>query len=183
MKLFIGCSASEEIDKKYKEQCQELAHILAPTHDLVFGGGTEGMTGILYQEFQKHNRKIINISAASHHNQFEQDKMDQFIETDTVFERTAELVKKSEAILFLPGGLGTIYEIFAVIEEKRTNHIPHPIIIYDPHNYYQELKALLEKIYQESFSPRNTSELYEFATTKEQLLKILERKEEQTWKK
>ena len=97
---------------------------------------------------------------------------------DTVNERTDDLIKESDMILFLPGGVGTIYEFFSVLEEKRTNHIKQSIILYDPCNYFDKLKELLEKIYQESFTSRKVSELYKFIETKEELIKELENMEE-----
>lgn len=179
MKIFIGCSASNDIDNIYKEECQTLAHLLAQNHDLVFGGGEEGMTGILYETFKKNNRKIINCSVKAYANNFQTKGCLEAKTTNTVNERTDVLIKESDVILFLPGGVGTIYEFFSVLEEKRTNHIPQPMIIYDPWDYFNELKKLLERIYQESFTSREVSNLYQFITTKEELIKELEKIEKE----
>ena len=180
MKIFIGCSASNDIDDKYKKECENIANLLAPNHDLVFGGGKEGLTGILYETFKKNNREIINCSVKAYEDDFK-DEEDVTIQIkNTVNERTDALIKESDIILFLPGGVGTIYEFFSILEEKRTNHIPHPIILYNSSNYFKELKELLEKIYQESFTSREVRNLYKFIETKEELIKELEnyRKEE-----
>ena len=74
------------------------------------------------------------------------------IVTKNVSERIEKLISESDISLFLPGGLGTINELFMFLESKRSHEFDKPIIIYNCCGFFDELLLFLEKIYNESFT-------------------------------
>ncbi|MDO5569098.1 MAG: LOG family protein [bacterium] len=162
-KIFIGCSSSNELQKKYYDLAREVALQLQDKYNLVLGGNEGGMMKIIYDIFSHSNNKI-NIIVAKAYNKSHADRHT----TKTVVyhstERTIELIKCSDIILFLPGGIGTYTEIFSAIEEKRTNELTIPIIIYNYQGYYDSLIGILNNLYQNKFNESNISALYEVVT-------------------
>ena len=80
------------------------------------------------------------------------------------------MIKNSDALVFLPGGLGTIYELFTAIETKRSHEHDKPIILYNSCNYFDRLISLLEKMYDENFTAQKSASLYYIAETAEETL-------------
>ncbi len=83
------------------------------------------------------------------------------------------LIEESDAIIFLPGGIGTMQELFTAIEIKRSKEINKPIIIYNSNGFFDELLILLEKIYQENFADSLTSKNYHISNSIEDTLEYL----------
>ena len=82
------------------------------------------------------------------------------IVTDTISRRTDGLIEESDVLLFLPGGVGTIYELFTAIECKKNGEFDKPIIIYNSNNFFDKLLDFLEKIYNEYFTDIKVKECY-----------------------
>ena len=82
----------------------------------------------------------------------------------SISERTDNVISSSDALVFLPGGIGTIYELFTAIESKRCHEFNQPIIIYNSNGYFDKLLAFMEKMYHEHFSESKDKENY-FVTT------------------
>ena len=164
MKLFIGCSSSNDIDKKYIDDCNVYLTELMRENDLVYGAYNEGLMGLSYEIAKSNNRKIIGIAPKV----FESDLInlgcDEKIVTEDILERTSMLIKNCDALIFLPGGIGTILELLAAIDMKRNGEFDKPIIIYNSYNFFGELFIFLNKIYVEKFSSINVSECYYFAS-------------------
>lgn len=164
MNLFIGCSSSNNIDNKYMDDCNVYLSELLKENDLVFGAYKEGLMGLSYEIAKCNNREIIGVTPKV----FERDLVnldcDKKIITEDILGRTGMLIKNCDALIFLPGGIGTILELVAAIDMKRNGEFDKPIIIYNSYNFFGELFIFLNKIYVEKFSSINVSECYYFAS-------------------
>lgn len=89
--------------------------------------------------------------------------------------RQEKLLSLGSGYLALPGGIGTLYEIAAVLALKRKKEIPQdkPFIIID--GYYQEFKILLEKMRKEGFVEEDVDSLYTMMGTPEEAIGKLKR--------
>ncbi|MBR3198432.1 MAG: LOG family protein [Bacilli bacterium] len=152
MKIFVGCSSSNDIDKKYKEVCEKYLEELLKENDLVFGAYKQGLMEMAYNIALKNKRHITGICPKVYAKYVEELVLNKKIITNTINERTSKLIEESECIIFLPGGTGTMQELFTAVETKRGEEIDKPIIIYNCHNYFDETLKQLDKIYNEKFS-------------------------------
>ena len=63
MKLFIGCSSSDNIDKKYFVACEELLEkLFSNDNTLVFGASENGLMGLSYRIAKKHDCETIALA-------------------------------------------------------------------------------------------------------------------------
>ena len=60
-------------------------------------------------------------------------------------ERKAELLRESDMFLVLPGGLGTLDELFEVLTFNALGYMSKPVLVFDAEGYYSELLGWLEK--------------------------------------
>ena len=152
MKLFIGCSSSNDIPIEYFNDCKVLLEELMKENDLVFGACNSGLMGLAYNTTLKANGNITGICPEAYKDDFKTLKCDTEITTKSVSERTDTVISSSDALIFLPGGIGTIYELFTAIESKRCHEFNKPIVIYNSNGYFDKLLEFMDKVYSEKFS-------------------------------
>lgn len=87
--------------------------------------------------------------------------------------RQARLLELGDGYIALPGGIGTFYEIFAVLALKRKDMLSKekPFIILD--KYFVELNISLEKMISEGFIGREIYKLFMMIKTPEEAVKVL----------
>ena len=152
MKLFIGCSSSNDIPTEYFEDCKIFLEELMKENDLVFGACTTGLMGLAYNTALNNNREVTGICPEVYKDNLEELNCNTKILTESVSERTSSVISASDALIFLPGGIGTIYELFTAIESKRCHEFDKPIIIYNSHGYFDKLLEFMQKVYGENFT-------------------------------
>ena len=165
MNLFIGSASRNDIPNKYKQDCQEyLDALFAQDYNLVYGACDSGIMGLCYKNAKKNNRTIIGICPEIYKDNFEQVECDEEIITHNISRRTDALISKSDGIIFLPGGIGTIYELFSVLESKRSGEFNKPVIIYNSCGFYDKLLDFIDNIYKEKFASNDTVQNYHIST-------------------
>ncbi len=174
MKIFVGCSSSNDIPIQYREDCEILLNeLFNSNNDLVFGAYNLGIMGDSYNIALNNNRKIIGICPEAYRDDFKELRCTTEITTKSVSERTDRLISESDALLFLPGGIGTVYELFTSIESKRCHEHDKAIIIYNSCNYYDELFSFLDKLYDENFANEYVKKNYFISNSKEEIISYI----------
>ena len=153
MRIFIACSSSNNIPKQYLTESKDfLIQLFNKNHELIFGTSRNGILGLSYEIAKKYNCKITAVYTPKQISDLRQLACNEEIIADSVVQRTQQLISNSDIIIFLPGGIGTFYELISVIEMKRNGEINHPIIIYNLNNYFDYLFSCFKKIFLNNFS-------------------------------
>lgn len=174
MRLFIGCSSSDDISKSYFDDCSKyLEELFKIDNDLVFGAYNKGLMGLAYQKAIKYERNIIGITPEIFKGDAIELDYTNLIITKNISRRTDELIKESDALLFLPGGVGTIYELFTVIESKRSGEFNKPIIIYNSNSYFDKLLLFLDNCICEKFTSKEVKGCYYVSKSAEDTINYL----------
>ena len=109
MNLLIGCSSREDIPDKYFKSCAEyLEELFKENNNLVFGAYNAGLMRVSYEKAVKHNREVIGINPKIFESAFLDLNCNKEIVTNTINERTSKLIEEADALIFMPGGVGTI---------------------------------------------------------------------------
>lgn len=134
-------SSKNELKNKYSSQILDLLYEIKKLKEIknaVYGGGIKGIMGLVHTVF---NDNIIS------HN------LEKWKEFDTeniypdILSRQKAILDDSDIFIVLPGGVGTVSELFDCIMLNDTNAFSKPIIIYNCDNYYTELYQFIEKLY------------------------------------
>jgi uncharacterized protein (TIGR00730 family) len=72
--------------------------------------------------------------------------------TDDMRSRKAEMDRRSDGFLVLPGGLGTLEELFEIWTSRVLGMHQKPIAILDPHGLYEPLRDLMKHLLEEGFA-------------------------------
>ncbi len=151
MKIFVGCSSSENIDEKYLKGSKELLDLVLKDNDLVFGACNKGIMGLAYDSAISHGRQVIGICPEAYKEDFKSLNCTKEIVTNSVSERTNKLIEESDILLFLPGGIGTYFELFSAIEGKRCHEFNKLIILFNSNGFFDKFKEMLIENYENGF--------------------------------
>ena len=173
MKLFIGCSSSNEIDKKYIDSCTSLLEEILKNNDLVYGAYNNGIMKIAYDTALKYNRNIYAITTENYKEELEDIEAQYKIITPNIYTRGEALIKNSDVVVILPGGIGTITELISAIETMRNNEFNKPIIIYNFDGFYDEFIKFIDTIYEKKFSSETTKNFYYILDTPEEIVEFI----------
>lgn len=172
--IAVFCSANE-LGEKYTTPAKKFAKLLAENkYNLVWGGSDRGLMKIMASGVSEGGGKIVGISMEllKHHARKEADEM---IIAKDLGERKAIILKRSDAIVVLVGGIGTLDEITEILELKKHQVHNKPVIILNTENFYEGLKVQLEKMEDEGFLIRPLKELIYFADQPEEVMEYLDK--------
>lgn len=171
MKIFIGGS-SRDVDSIYYEETGKLAEYLACSGNDLLTGTSCGLIEHIQSLFKKYNRNVIIMEALPYRKEtYKYDVLD----FATICERKSNLINSADLIVFLPGGIGTLDEIFTTIESKRAKEHNIPIIIININNYYDRLVSLLDNVYKEKFASLEDKKIYYIANNVNDAIKYIEK--------
>lgn len=173
----LVCCSSQSPDNAIFEFAEEAAKEIAEfivrgNHNLVFGGGKTGLMGVISQKVQQNrpNSKILISILRKWQEDLEEDTFDDCFVVDKLSERKDKLFELADVIVFLPGGPGTLDELFSAIEAKRTGEIDKPIIIFNCESYFERALEMIDETIFQGFSGNLTNELYVEAYSIEELI-------------
>ena len=175
MNLFICSSAQTNIDRKYYDDSEKLFNELLKDNNLVFGAWDEGIMKLSYDIAKKYGRKVIGITPKFYKDVFSRIDCDEAIVTETMLDSTLKIFEKSDAIIWLPGGFGTVYEIFTAIQSKRCDEHDLPLIIYNSCGYYDKLIDFIKYMCKEKFGEDSVMEMFYIANSVSDVINYLDR--------
>lgn len=176
MEICVYGAASEKIDSKFLEEGFKLGEEIAKrNHTLIFGGGDTGMMGAVVKGVIKNKGKSIGIAPEWMKN-FEGlfPLCDEFIHTKTMDERKNLFLEKSDAFIISPGGTGTLDEFFEIFTLKKLKRHNKAIIIFNIHNYYDNMINMINEMVAEEFLPKDNLKLFEIMDNVEDILEYIE---------
>lgn len=149
----VYCASSDKCDPIHLQSAYDLGAILAKQGiDIVYGGGNSGLMGKLADgaiAFGGHVTGIIPVFMQNL--EWGHKSISVLEEVKDIHTRKLQLIKRSDAIIALPGGCGTLEELLEAITWKRLGLTHQPIIIVNTNGFYDPLIAMLDKIVQEKF--------------------------------
>ena len=175
MNIFVGCASRDTNNSVYNNIAKQLGnYILTNKHNLVFGGCEYGLMGIIYKTLKQSQSKIFVTIAEAYKDDLKNLVYTEAILTKTVNERKDTIIKKSDVLVFLPGGIGTIDELVTSIETRRNKEHDIPIIIVNINGFFDNLLFMLEKIYKDNLADEKNRNTYMVCSSYEDLITELE---------
>jgi uncharacterized protein (TIGR00730 family) len=175
MNVCFFCAASD-LEPRYTEPARALARMVVEAgHTLVWGGSDRGLMREIASSAQEAGGKIIGISMESL-KQTARVGADEMIIAKDLGERKALFMQRSDAIIALVGGTGTLDELTDIFELRRHGVHDKQIIVLNTDNFYAGLKAQYQRMLDDGFLdrlPRPFDQLISFADTPEEAMKYL----------
>ncbi|XP_074379262.1 cytokinin riboside 5'-monophosphate phosphoribohydrolase LOG3-like isoform X2 [Apium graveolens] len=175
-RICVFCGSSRGKKTSYQDAAIELAQELVSRNiDLVYGGGSIGLMGLISQAVHKGGRHVIGVIPKT--------LMPRELTGETVGEvkavagmhqRKAEMARHSDAFIALPGGYGTLEELLEVITWAQLGIHDKPVGLLNVDGYYNSLLSFIDKAVEEGFISPNARNIIVSAPMAKELVKKLE---------
>ena len=151
--ISVFCGAHEGNNPRYAEDAKKIGEILAAKGiNVVFGGGNVGLMKIVSDAALDNGVDAIGIGLESLHNlELVNPRLKNQIITKTLLDRKDEFMKRSDAFIVLPGGVGSLDELAELMANNQLGLINKPVGLLNTEGYYDHLLAWMRKAVEEDF--------------------------------
>src|SRR5664280_277244 len=179
MTVCIFASSSSRINKEYASAASGLGLLLATAGmDVVFGGGGIGLMGKLADAVLENGGRITGVIPSFMKDEgWDHSEVKEMILTPDMGERKKKMFALADAIIALPGGVGTLEELTEAITLKQLGLFRGPIIILNTLNFYKSLIDFLEHMVSGNFLRYEHKGMWEIAETIEEVIALLNKKD------
>ena len=151
--ISVFCGAHKGKNPRYAEDAKKIGEILAAKGiNVVFGGGNVGLMKIVSDAALDNGVDAIGIGLESLHNlELVNPRLKNQIITKTLLDRKDEFMKRSDAFIVLPGGVGSLDELAEIMANNQLGLINKPVGLLNTEGYYDHLLAWMKKAVEEDF--------------------------------
>jgi uncharacterized protein (TIGR00730 family) len=173
--LCVFCGASLGNEPAHAIVAREVGSLLAKRGiRLVYGGGSVGLMGAVADAVLAGGGEVTGVIPHKlAGKEIAHQGLTELVAVETMHERKAQMANRSDAFMVLPGGLGTLEELFEVWSWAQLGFHRKPIGILDTHGYFRPLRDLMDHAATSGFMRRADLELVTFDEDPERLLATL----------
>lgn len=154
LSLCVYCGARDGHAPEHARLAESLgAAIAAEGWRLVYGAGDIGLMGRVARAAQAGGAQTFGVIPA-HLMRIEIGKTDltRLVVTETMHERKKVMFMNADAIAVLPGGAGTLDELFEVLTWRQLGLHAKPVVLLNAGNYWGPLLALVDHVIEQGFA-------------------------------
>ena len=161
--LCLFCGSRPGADPAHAAMAEALGRMLAERRiTLVYGGGAIGIMGLAARAAMAAGGRVVGIIPRFlMTEEIAQRGLDELVVVETLHERKAQMHARTDAILALPGSIGTLDELMEALTWRELGLHDKPIWLLGANDYWRPLVTLLRHIADEGFAPPNLFELVE----------------------
>ncbi|XP_044475984.1 cytokinin riboside 5'-monophosphate phosphoribohydrolase LOG5-like [Mangifera indica] len=172
--VFCGSSAGKR--SCYRDAALELGQELVSRRlDLVYGGGSVGLMGLVSQEVHRAGGHVLGIIPKSLMNkEITGETVGEVKPVADMHQRKAEMARHSDCFIALPGGYGTLEELLEVITWAQLGIHDKPVGLINVDGYYDSLLTFFDKAVDDGFIHLAERSIIVSAPTAKELVQKLE---------
>lgn len=175
MNICVFLSASD-LDERYTSAARELGRLIAERgHTLVWGASESGLMKVLADAVDDAGGRLVGISVA-----FLADRArplqspDELVVATDLSARKALLLGRSDAVVVMVGGSGTLDEATEVLELRKHGQYAGPVVVLNTEGFYDGLQQQLLRMDGEGFLPVPLAQLCAFVEQPADALAVIE---------
>jgi uncharacterized protein (TIGR00730 family) len=149
----VYCGSSNDVDDRWRAAARSMARCLAKRGiGVVFGGGCVGLMGALADEALEAGSEVIGVIPQKLLDlEVGHPRVTQLVVVETMHQRKHRMAELSDAFVALPGGWGTLEEIFEVTTWTQLGYHEKPVGLLNVGGYYDGLVGFLDHAAAEGF--------------------------------
>jgi uncharacterized protein (TIGR00730 family) len=152
MNICVFLSAAD-LDERYTGPAREFAELIGKGgHSLVWGGSDTGLMKVVADGVRESGGRLVGISVEFLRNWARHDA-DEMVIAENLAERKALLLARSDAIVVMAGGLGTLDEATDILEQRKHGLHDKPVVLLNTAGFYDGLTLQLKRMEDEGFLP------------------------------
>ena len=151
--ICVFCGASAGADPIYVQRAAEMGQVLAQRNlRLVYGGGSIGLMGALAQATADAGGEILSVIPRSLVvKEITGESFGELVLCDTMLERKEIMAEGSDAFVTMPGGYGTLDELFEMLTWTQLGIQSKPVGLLNINGYFDPLIALVDSMVASGF--------------------------------
>jgi len=142
----VYCGSKPGLEPQFAQVAQQVGRWIGQHGgQLVYGGGKAGLMGVVAQATLEAQGRVVGIiPKALIEREMAFTQCQELIVVDTMHERKRLMAERSDVFLALPGGIGTLEELFEVWTWRQLGYHDKPIGIMNTAGYFNHLLAFLK---------------------------------------
>lgn len=175
-RLAVYCGSSIGSDPVFADAAVELAGVMAERGvDLVYGGGRLGLMGLMADSVLAAGGRVYGvIPNALVDLEVAHTGLTELYRVETLHERKAKMTDLADAFLALPGGIGTLDELFEAWSWNALGYHAKPLALLNVAGFWDGLDSFLDHVTASGFLSHARREQLLVADTPDEALKLLD---------
>jgi uncharacterized protein (TIGR00730 family) len=175
--LCVYCGSSIGASPAYANAARMLANAMVEDNiALVYGGGNVGLMGVIADEVIRLGGEATGVipkalmdKEVGHHG------LTRLHIVKDMHERKAMMADLSDGFVAMPGGIGTLEELFEIWTSRTLGLHDKPLVVLDPWGIYAPLRELVEGMDEAGFTRPNVFDAISWTTTVDEAFRLLEK--------
>ncbi len=174
-RVAVYCGSKAGDSPVFLEAASSFGRALAANGlDLVYGGAHHGLMGAMASAVLEGGRHVIGVVPRGLARQeFAHPGLSEHVVVDDMYTRKAMMAAKADAFVALPGGFGTMDELFDMLTAAQVGLHTKPIGLLDLDGFYGPLLAWITQALQRGFIPSGLKDLLLVRSHPEELVRAL----------
>ena len=172
IKICLFCGSRSGSDYQWSLMADDLGKKIGNINgEVVYGGGRWGLMGEIAEASIKSGSKVtgvithdlLKIESSSQN-------LDKLFTVDSMAERKSKMIEMADIFLVLPGGIGTLDELFDVWTTRQLKQHTKPIILLNYDDYFKNLISFFKKAVSEGFMTEKHQGLLKIVKTADEAI-------------
>ena len=172
MRICVYAASSQQTDSAYRDAAYALGRALATAGcSVVYGGGSAGSMGAIANGALAAGGEVIGILPRFMADlEWGHPGLTHLELVEDMRERKHKLLADSDAVVALPGGCGTLEELFEAITLKRLGLYFNPIVLLNTKDFYTPLLRCMDQVIGEKFMNPEHAAMWSLVDEPDQVL-------------
>ena len=174
--ICVFAGSAQGTKASYAKSAIDLGQEIAKrSYTMVYGGGSKGLMGVVADAVLEGGSSVTGVITEKLHDVEVGHKNLTSLEiVSSMHERKSRMAELSDAIISLPGGVGTWEEFFEALAWNQLGIYSKPIVLYNVDDYYSKLFEFTQFSVQEGFLPETTHEELFISKSLEEIFEFIE---------
>lgn len=151
--ICVFCGSSPGADIRYTEAARALGNLMASKNiGLVYGGSNIGLMRVIADEVLNNNGRVVGVMPSGLiEKEVGYTSLKEFHVVDSMSRRKELMAELSDAFIALPGGIGTLDELFEAMSWNQLNIMDKPVAVLNTAGFYNHMITFLRHTVDQHF--------------------------------
>jgi len=180
MKVFICGSVDPRIKPEYLEGIDKIAeHLLANNDGVMCVGAKTGSVGAMYNKMIEGDGFVDIIVPAPYAHEAAGMIANSITQVETLFMLQQVALKNTNATVVLPGGNGTLAELYMITDSIKSGFDTDKVIVYNVNGFYQKIKEMNDFMLEAGVLNERQAKFFTWCNTAEEVIAELDKSKEE----
>ena len=173
--ICVFCGSKVGVKPAFEREARRLGDLIALRGmRLVYGGGRIGLMGVIADAVVDRGGDVVGIIPEFLMRlEVGNEKVGELIVTDSMHSRKAKMFEMSDAVVILPGGIGTMDEAIEIMTWKQLQQHRKPIVIVNVDGYWDSFITLIDSVVIGGFAHPKIKDLISIVKTADEVFEAI----------